>query len=475
VCAIVGISGHPEAARLVRDGLFALQHRGEQACGLVVGSPQHHHKGLGLVEHVLPGTLTDFPGTAGLGHNRYVTSGGDDGLAAQPFWVTTPDGKEYALANNGNLPQLAAIQDRLKDTPFATTTENDGEALLHLICHFISQGDSTLEALQRVLNEVDGAYAFVFLDGTSLWGVRDRFGYRPLMVGQLEFSSRDETQVALCLASETAALDTIRARVLREVQPGEIVSCTGAQLETWQKPTAHHAHCVFELIYFARPDSRVFNIPVASFRRRLGQVLARIAPVEADVVIGIPDSAIDIAQGYAEEAGLPLRRGLVRSHYVGRTFIAPAQRRERTVRLKFNPVVEDIAGNRVVLIDDSIVRGTSMERLLTMIRGCRPQSIHLRIASPPIVDSCFMGIDTPTRKELIAATSSVEQIARRYGVASLAFLPIPALQSALAKYGLPNNFCGACFDGQYALELPPALRERVSTDVPTITSFPLPV
>lgn len=451
-CGVFGIYGHPEAARLTYYGLFALQHRGQESAGLVVsdGRSVRVEKGMGLVSDVLEeGTVSRLPGHLAIGHVRYSTAGSSTLANAQPLVVRYRKGV-LAVAHNGNLTNAHRLRERLEEAGSIFQTTVDTEVIAHLIAR---HGKNGLEAaIVEALREVEGAYALVFLDEDRVIGVRDPFGIRPLSLGRLGG--------AWVLASETCAFDAIGAEPVRDVEPGEMVVLDQAGVRTRQAlESRRRAACVFEYIYLARPDSNLQGMNVHAVRKQLGRRLARDHPAEADIVIGVPDSSISAAAGYAEEAGLPYEMGLVKNRYVGRTFIMPAQgQRASGVRLKLNALRKVIEGRRVVLVDDSIVRGTTARYLVRLLREAGARQVHVRIASPPYANACFYGVDTPDHKELVAASRSVEDIRRQIEADSLAFLSVEALVETV---GLPRGgLCLACFTGEY----PVAVQDAVGKD-----------
>ena len=451
-CGIVGVWGHRDAAALTALGLHALQHRGQEAAGIVsLHEGQFHiHRALGEVGENFSdaAVIEHLPGAAAIGHNRYATSGGDTVLRnVQPLFADFEPGG-FAIGHNGNLTNARQIRRELvhRGSLFQSTT--DTEVIIHLIA--TARGGSVLDRLIEALGRVTGAYSLVALTDEMMIGLRDPRGVRPLVIGRLDG--------AYILASETCALDIIGARPVRDVAPGEIVVIGGGGLRSLTpfapKP---RRFCVFEYIYFARPDSTVDSVNVYEARRRIGADLAREQPAEADVVIPIPDSGVPAALGYAREAGLAYEVGIIRNHYVGRTFIEPSERiRHLGVRLKHNANRSVIAGRRVVLVDDSIVRGTTSTKIVEMVRNAGASEVHMRIASPTTTHSCFYGVDTPERDELLAARHDVEEMMRLIGVDSLAYLSLDGLYRALGeKRRDPDTpqFCDACFSGDYPIPL----------------------
>jgi amidophosphoribosyltransferase len=445
MCGIIGVSHVPDASRIAYLGLYALQHRGQESAGIVtvdaLGGP-HVFRGMGLVGDVFrEPQLRSLTGDVAVGHTRYSTSGSSELANAQPC-VANYRGGPLSLAHNGNLTNASAIRRELVARGAIFQTSSDSEVIVHLIAR--SEAADPEGQIREALNQVEGAYSLVISVGRSLFCAVDPNGFRPLSLGRL-----GDGVVA---ASETCALDLVGASVLRELGPGSFVEITDGQIRDLaplgRAPIAHR--CVFELVYFARPDSTVFGESVDRVRRELGRQLAKEHPAPgADVVFSVPDSANMMALGFADESGLKLEHGLIRNHYIGRTFINPTQAlRLAKVKIKFNPVRHVIAGRSVVVVDDSLVRGTTSKELVQMIRGAGAREVHLRLGSPPIVGPCHYGIDTPTREELIAATHSEDEIREFLGVDSLGYL---SLDGMLRAAGRGNSFCHACFSGQYPI------------------------
>jgi len=441
-CGIVGIADCPEAARQAVLALHALQHRGQESAGIAAadGHALATHKAMGLVEDVFDeAVLRALPGGWAIGHVRYSTTGSSHLQNAQPIQVASHRGAA-ALAHNGNLVNAHTLRHRMEREGSIFSTTSDSEVILHLIAR--SQAPSMEEAVAEALAQVRGAYSLVLLTRDRLIAARDPHGFRPLCLGRVQDS--------YVIASESCALDIIGGVYLRDVEPGELVVIDENGLLSHRPAVpATPTHCVFEHIYFSRPDSRVFGANVDKIRRRSGEILGQESPAEADIVCAVPDSSNTAALGYARVTGLPFELGLIRNHYVGRTFISPAQKlRDTSVRIKFNPVKGIVEGKRVVLVDDSIVRGTTMRKLVKLLRAAGVAEVHLRIASPPITHPCYYGIDTPVRKELIAASHSVEEIAAYLRVDSLRYLSLAGL---LRATGAGERFCTACFTGEYPL------------------------
>ena len=450
-CGVFGIFGHPEAANLTYLGLYALQHRGQESCGIVASDGMHlkAHLGMGLVADVFKrdDVFDRLPGHSAIGHVRYSTAGGNDMKNCQPIMVDYSRGS-IAVAHNGNLVNAQEIRNSLEQSGSIFSTTADTETIIHLIAR--AQSDSLIDRVCESLRQVKGAYSLTFLTETRMIAVRDPNGFRPLSLGKLDG--------AFVIASESCAFDLIEAEYIREIEPGEMIVVDKKGMKSFfpfQKET-RNTPCIFEYIYFARPDSRIFNRMVYPVRKEFGRQLARQYPVEADLVIAVPDSGMPAAMGFAEEAGLPFELGLIRNHYVGRTFIEPQQSiRHFGVKLKLNPVREVIEGKRVVVVDDSIVRGTTSRKIVKMIRNAGAREVHVRISSPPTSYPCFYGIDTPSRKELISASHSIEEIARYITADSLCYLDLDGLHATLQQFGDHKiDFCDACFSGNYPVKFP---------------------
>ncbi|MSP67349.1 MAG: amidophosphoribosyltransferase [Alphaproteobacteria bacterium] len=450
-CGVFGIFGHADAAAHVALGLHALQHRGQEASGIVSfdGRQFHSERALGLVgDHFnAESVIRRLDGVAAIGHNRYATTGETVFRNIQPLFAEFAFGG-LAIAHNGNLTNARELRQSLvaRGCIFQSTT--DTETIIHLIA--TSGAGGVVDRLIDALRQVVGAYSLVALTGTMLLGVRDALGVRPLVVGMLDD--------AYVLASESCALDIIGARFERDVEPGEIVVIDSGGLHSLRPfPVGRRRFCVFEYVYFARPDSMVEGLSVYETRKRIGAELAREQPAVADIVVPVPDSGVPGAIGYAAEAKLPFEIGIIRNHYVGRTFIEPTDRiRHLGVRLKHNAAADTIRGKRVVLIDDSIVRGTTSIKIVEMMRHAGAAEVHMRIASPPTMNPCFYGIDTPDRDELMAANLSLEQMRQRIGVDSLGFLSIDGLYRAVGeprRFAHRPQYCDACFTGDYPIAL----------------------
>ena len=444
-CGVVGIYGHDEAAKLAYLGLYALQHRGQESAGIVAaeGDRFNTHRALGEVAEIFsPEVLARLPGRLAIGHTRYSTAGDSALINAQPLIVDCNKGL-LALAHNGNLVNATLIRAQLESQGSIFQTTSDTEVLLHLLAR--ARSASLEEALAEALPALEGAYSMLLLARGALYAMRDPHGFRPLALGQLENG-------AWAVASETCAFDLIGAEYRQEVEPGCWLRID-AQGVTQRRfaPAAPARHCVFEHVYFSRPDSRVFGRSVQQSREQMGRLLAREAPADADLVVPVPDSGVAAAIGYAAESGLPFRFGLIRNHYVGRTFIEPSQQiRDFGVKLKLNPVRSLLEGQRIVLVDDSIVRGTTSRKIVRMIRGAGAREVHMRVSCPPTVSPCFYGVDTPSRNELIAATHSLEQIRDYIGADSLAYLSLGGLRQAMDEPARgETRYCQACYTGEY--------------------------
>ncbi|HUG54514.1 MAG TPA: amidophosphoribosyltransferase [Vicinamibacteria bacterium] len=441
-CGLFGIFGHPEAARLTYLGLYALQHRGQESAGIVSSDGQtlRLEKAMGLVNDVFTDERVDkLLGDRAMGHVRYSTAGDTVAANAQPILIDCHRGP-IALAHNGNIVNASILRQELEAAGSIFQSTSDTEVILHLYAR--SHRGRLEDAIAASLSKVMGAFSLLFLTRDALVAARDPWGFRPLVIGELEG--------AHIVASETCALDLIDARYVREVEPGELVVIDRDGLRSFHPfPPEPVRQCVFEHVYFARPDSEVFGRNVLGTRLRLGRQLAREAPADADIVVPVPDSGMGAALGYAEESGLPFRWGLIRNHYVGRTFIEPKQSiRSFGVKIKLNPVRSVLEGRRVVLIDDSIVRGTTSRKIVGMVREAGAREVHMRVSSPPTTGSCYYGIDTPHRAELIASRHGLEEIRQSIGADSLAYLSHEGLLAAVADPD-GQRHCTACFSGRY--------------------------
>lgn len=445
-CGIVGVFGHPEAANLVYLGLYALQSRGQEGAGIVSsdGKKLHAHHGLGLVADVFNETaIKRLKGMAAIGHNRYATSGGTTKPKdLQPLVAEWRDG--FAAAHNGNLVNAIELRDRLEEGGSIFQSSTDTEVIVHLIARFFAE--KMVDRVIGALPQVSGSYSIIFLTPKELIIARDPHGFRPLVIGKLDG--------AFVAASETCALDLIGADYTREVLPGEVILVNEDGIKSLRPfPIMPTTQCVFEYIYFSRPDSIVFGRGVYEVRKELGRQLARECPTEADLVIPVPDSGIPAALGYAEESGLPFDFGLIRNHFTGRTFIEPADAiRHFGVRVKLNAQRKLLEGKRVVVVDDSIVRGTTSRKIVAMVRNAGAHEVHMRISSPPTVGSCYFGVDTPEPERLIAHNTSVEAVREFIKADSLGYLSGEGL-FAFLKPGENRDFCNACFGGDYPVAI----------------------
>jgi amidophosphoribosyltransferase len=445
-CGVFGIFGHPEAANLTYLGLYALQHRGQESAGIDAsdGARIRVSKGMGHVNDVFDsGALGNLNGAMAVGHVRYSTAGESRLANAQPIVIDSAHG-QLALGHNGNLVNAGEVKDALVREGAIFQTSTDSEVVVHLFAR--SKEPTPEAAVIDALSEVRGAFSFVMMTRDKLIGVRDPHGFRPLALGRLGD--------AWVMCSETCALDLIGARYERDIEPGEMVVASAAGLES-RRPfaQARHSQCIFEHVYFARPDSYVFGESVNEVRTEFGRRLARESGVPADVVVPIPDSGVCAAVGYAEASGLPMRMGLIRNHYVGRTFIQPQQSiRHFGVRVKLNPVKSILEGRRVVLVDDSIVRGTTSRKIVRMVRSAGAKDVHMRISCPPTISPCFYGVDTPRRSELIAATHTLDEIRRYLDADSVAYLSLDGLTGAVR--GGPTKYCTSCYTGVYPVAFP---------------------
>ena len=446
-CGVFGIYGHPEAANMAYLGLYSLQHRGQESAGIVAsdGERVHSEVGMGLVADVFTEErIARLRGRIAIGHNRYSTAGQSDIKNAQPFLVNYAKGT-LALGHNGNLVNGAALREELEATGSIFRSTTDSEVILHLIAR--SAEKTTEGAIIEAVQRLEGAYTLAMMTEDALLGVRDPLGFRPLVLGRLPSDLPGVD--SWVLASETCALDLIDAEYVREVEPGEMVVIDGnGPRSVACAPPGRRRQCVFEFIYFARPDSLVFGKNAYSVRRKLGARLAEEDSLEADVVIPVPDSGLAAALGYAGASGLPLEWGLIRNHYVGRTFIEPEQSiRHFGVKLKLNPIKEFLANRRVVVVDDSIVRGTTSKKIVELIRRAGAKEVHMRVSSPPITHPCFFGIDMPTLAELKASSNSVEEIRIFLGADSLHYLSLEGMLGCV--HPQEGEFCTACFSGEY--------------------------
>lgn len=451
-CGIVGVFGHPEAAKLAYLGLYALQHRGQETAGIVSSDGERHyiHRGQGLVNDVFnQPTLDELKGNNAIGHVRYSTTGSNNLINAQPLTATYRGG-QMAVAHNGNMTNAVELRRELEGRGAIFQGSTDSETILHMIAQ--STSDDFIEALRNSVTRLKGAFSLIFLSGDKIIGLKDPHGIRPLCVGKLENGGT-------VLASESCALDIMDAQYLRELKPGEmiIIDEAGPRVER-PFPPAEEKFCVFEYIYFSRPDSMVGHRSVESIRNRLGRQLATEHPVEADIVISVPDSSNAAAIGYAEQCGLPFKLGLIRNHYIGRTFIEPEDRiRHFGVKIKLNAVRSVLRDQRVIVVDDSMVRGTTSGKIVAMLRNAGAREVHFRLSAPPWKNPCFYGIDTPTEGELIANQMTIEQIGARMGADSIGFLSIEGLLASVPKN---MGYCTACFTGNYAAGKPSNIEKK---------------
>src|SRR4030088_654202 len=452
-CGVVAIFAHPEAEKLAYLGLHALQHRGQESAGIVTsdGLTSRVHRAMGLVADIFTeDVLSKMRGSLAIGHTRYSTAGDSALLNAQPILVQSNKGA-IAVAHNGNLVNATEIRGRLERQGSIFQTNSDTEVIVHLIA--MSKEQTLPEAMGDALRRVEGAFPLVMMSPDRIFAARDPRGFRPLAMGRIP-ALEGQKEDTVVFASETCAFDLIGATYERDVKPGELVVVGPEGITSHFYATATpQSSCIFEHVYFSRPDSMVFGRPVQTSREELGRQLAREAPVEADIVVPVPDSGVTAAVGYAAESGIPFRFGLIRNHYVGRTFIEPRQSvRDFGVKLKLNPVRTLLEGKRVVLIDDSIVRGTTSRKIVRMIRSAGAKEVHMRISCPPTISPCFYGVDTPSKKELIAANKSVEEIREFIGAESLAYLSLEGMKKACAD-GEKTTYCSACYTGNYPTKI----------------------
>jgi len=451
-CGVVAVYQNPEAAKLAYLGLHALQHRGQESAGITAanGARLTSHRGMGLVGDIFTAPVLDkLKGWLAIGHTRYSTTGDSALLNCQPLMVECCKGS-LAVAHNGNLVNAAQIRKQLERGGSIFQTTSDTEVILHLIAH--SKEERLVESIADALRQIEGAYSVVLLSPDRVFAARDPRGFRPLSIGRVPASPQNRKET-IVFASESTAFDLIGAEFVRDVKPGEMVVVGSEGMYSLQfTPALKQTSCIFEHVYFSRPDSFVFGRPVNESREAMGRQLAREAPADADIVVAVPDSGVPAAVGFAAESGIPFRVGLVRSHYVGRTFIEPEQGvRDFGVRLKLNPVRNIIEGKRVILIDDSIVRGTTSKKIVRMIRSAGAKEVHMRISCPPTISPCYYGVDTPTQKQLIAANKTIEEIAEFIGADSLAYLSLDGLKQACAE-GVNTTYCTACYTGNYPTE-----------------------
>jgi amidophosphoribosyltransferase len=461
-CGVVGIHGHKDASRLAYLALYALQHRGEESAGIVSFDHKkvHIHKGMGLVGNVFSeDTLKKLKGNIAIGHVRYSTTGSSIAKNVQPLLINHKKGF-IAVAHNGNLTNSVELRNELEDSGSILQTTMDSELIVHFLVK--DQLNNYRQKIVPILSKLQGAYSFVLLLNDAIYAARDPFGFRPLCIGKIDSS--------YIVASETCAFDMIGATYIRDVDPGEVIIIDKSGLTSLKQPPApRRAFCIFENIYFARPDSNIFTKSVYIARKNLGKTLAKEHPVNADLVMPIPDSGTYAALGYSEASGIPLEMAYVRNHYIGRTFIQPSQAiRDFKVRVKLNPIKDVLKGKRIVIVEDSIVRGTTSRSRVRTLREAGVAEIHMRVSCPPLISPCFYGIDFPTKKELIASSHSIEEIRQFIGVDSLKYL---SLEGMLSSMMLPKeDFCTACFTGNYPTTIckPPskkALEKRLCKGV----------
>lgn len=448
-CGVLGIACRDDVATRLFYGLRALQHRGQESAGismLVEGGELVTEKGLGLVDQVFNSdNLGPLSGLSGIGHVRYGTAGGRTIENAQPQTVDSVVGK-VALAHNGDVVNATEHRERLKAKGWAFATENDTEVVVRMLANELSQNSNPVRAIRNLMEKISGAYSFVIMIGERLFAVRDPLGIKPLVLGELPTGNM--------VASETTAIDVLGGEHLRDVKPGEILEITPEGIESFSvNAEKHPAHCFFEHVYFSRSDSLLDGVLVHEARSNVGAKLWEEAPVEADIVVPVPDSGRAGAQGLADKSGLPYTEALIKNRYVHRTFIMPGQdTRELNVKLKLNPIKRFVEGRRIILVDDSIVRGTTMRRIVSLLRGAGAKEVHVRITSPPIITPCYLGIDMHTRDQLIAAGRSTEEIRKMLGADSLTYISIPGLVESLGfKH---NELCLGCVTGMYPVEIP---------------------
>jgi amidophosphoribosyltransferase len=453
-CGVMAVYGHPDAARMTYWGLYALQHRGQESAGIASadGRDVNDIKGMGLVSEIFTDdVLAKLPGHIAIGHTRYSTTGDSALLNAQPISVESTKGL-IAIAHNGNLVNLGNSKERLERDGAVFQTTSDSEIIIQLIAH--SRQNTLVDCIAESLAQVDGAFSIVMMTRNRIFAARDPQGFRPLSMGRIP--GVGDAPDTFVFASETCAFDLLHAKYERDVEPGELVMVSedGVTSRYFDRDTPQSS-CIFEHVYFARPDSKIFGRWVQQSREEMGRQLARESPVSADLVVPVPDSGVTAAIGYAAESGIPFNLGLIRNHYVGRTFIQPEQRvRDFGVRMKLNPVRSLLEGKRIILIDDSIIRGTTSRKIVRMVRAAGATEVHMRISCPPTISPCFYGVDTPSKKDLIAANNSIEEIRQYIEADSLAYLSLVGLTHSCTKgepaTGLsPGSFCTACYTGVY--------------------------
>ena len=451
-CGVVALSAPQKTIQVSRytfDGLVALQHRGQESAGIYVynGKNIKGHKGLGLVSEVFSRSLlSSLMGNVAIGHVRYSTTAKSDLENAQPYHFTSTYAN-FAIAFNGTISNFLSLRRELEEKGHVFTSDSDTEVIAHLIAANLLEVEDYMDALTLTMKQLEGAYSLVLLsDNGEIYGVRDPLGFKPLCLGWLPQND------IYAMASETAAIDTLGGEFISDISPGEIVRVADGEVT---RRTAislkRHARCMFEFVYFSRPDSVFDGVPVYEARERLGRILYKLHPADADLVVPVPDSGRSAATGYSEESGIPMAEGLMKNRYVWRTFIMPVQaHREKQVRLKFNPVKSIVKDREIVLVDDSIVRSTTIKQIVAMLKRAGAKKVHVRVSCPPIIAACYMGIDFPTRRELIAASHTVEEICRFIGADSLGYMTIEGLIEGI---GLPESeLCIACLNGRYPIE-----------------------
>jgi amidophosphoribosyltransferase len=448
-CGVVAVFGHPEAAKLCYLGLHALQHRGQESAGIAASDGQKlaAYKSMGLVADIFGETaLAKLPGGHAIGHTRYSTAGDSALLNAQPIMVDCNRGR-IAVAHNGNLVNAKYLRKRFEHAGSIFQTSCDTEIVLHLIAQ--SREVTLADAIADALRRIEGAFSVVVATLDSVFAARDPRGFRPLAMGRIR--GTDGAPDTTVFASETCAFDLIGAEYVREVKPGELVVVGREGIQShFYMPAMRQYQCIFEQVYFARPDSLVFGKSVQESREQMGRQLARESAVDADLVVGVPDSGLTAALGYSLESGIPLQFGLIRNHYVGRTFIEPEQRvRDFGVKLKLNAVRHLLEGKRVILIDDSIVRGTTSQKIVRMVRAAGAREVHMRISCPPTTSPCYYGVDTPERRHLIAAQKSIEEVCDFIGADSLAYLSLQGLRASCGEPEDAPQYCTSCYTGEY--------------------------
>ena len=448
-CGVVAIHAHPEAEKLAYLGLHGLQHRGQESAGMVTsdGERLRVHRSMGLVADIFTEeVLTSLRGILAIGHTRYSTAGDSALLNAQPIMVQSNKGA-IAIAHNGNLVNAQAIRQKLEAQGSIFQTNSDTEVLVHLIA--LSREQTLPDAIADALRRVEGAFSLVMISRDRIFAARDPRGFRPLAMGRIP-ALTGEKKDTVVFASETCAFDLLGATYERDVKPGELVIVGPEGISSrFYSPSPVQSSCIFEHVYFSRPDSFVFGRSVDQSRDLMGRQLAREAPANADIVVPVPDSGNTAAMGYSAESGIPFRLGLIRNHYIGRTFIEPSQSvRDFGVKLKLNPVRSLLDGKRVALIDDSIVRGTTSKKIVRLIRNAGAKEVHMRISCPPTISPCFYGVDTPSKKHLIAANKTIEEIRAYIGADSLAYLSLEGMKKACGE-GEVTTYCSACYTGHY--------------------------